>query len=479
MAMDETAPGYAEALAFLSDRIDFERIHTPTLYMPEFKLQRTRLLLERLGNPQEQFQIVHVAGTKGKGSTATMIGSVLAKCGYRTGLYTSPHLERIEERFIVDGQAVNTKQFVELVDRMRPIVSQLDCQEFRHGERQAPTYFELSTAMAFLHFAQTAVDVAVVEVGLGGRLDSTNVCRPLVSVITSIGLDHTQQLGDTLEEIAFEKAGIIKPGVPTISGVTQGGPRHVILDICRERSSNLYQVDRDFHWQAQNERMTYTSTRDGDFGLVQDVEVGLIGRHQLANAAVAIATLSELASQSWSIPVEAVRAGLRDVRCPGRVEVMCREPLVILDTAHNVPSTQALAATLEEGFIADRKVLIFAASRDKDAPGMLQSLIPWFDEVILTEYVSARRALPAEQLAEIAAGLGYAKCLTCKSPEASWHHAWSNLGPGDLVCVSGSFFLAGELRRVMENSLAARPRLMMRGEATPAASQLPKVDVSV
>ena len=259
---------YSAALEFLLSRIDYERSATVPYNRREFHLERMHELLDRLGNPHKSLKVVHIAGTKGKGSTAAMIAAILSAAGYRTGLYTSPHLDRIEERLAIDGCPCSPEQFVELLERVRPVVEAMDGAGLRVGfspresvqgawaEAHAtpegdgallgPTYFEITTAMAFLHFAEQAVDMAVVEVGLGGRLDSTNVVRPLVSVITSISFDHMKQLGATLDAIAREKAGIIKPGVPVVSSVLGDEPRWAIEEVARRCGSTISQLGVDF-----------------------------------------------------------------------------------------------------------------------------------------------------------------------------------------------------------------------------------------
>ncbi|MGH7136768.1 MAG: bifunctional folylpolyglutamate synthase/dihydrofolate synthase, partial [Pirellulales bacterium] len=237
-------PSYQAALSFLYGRIDYERTAMP-YGQGELRLDRMRELLRRLGDPQDRLPIVHVAGTKGKGSTSAMIAAGLSAAGHSTGLYTSPHLERLEERFLVDGQPCGEEELADLTDRLRPIVAEMD-REARVADEIGPTYFELTTAVALLHFVKRGVGAAVLEVGLGGRLDSTNVCLPRVAVITSISFDHMKQLGNTLEAIAREKAGIVKPAVPLVSGVVAEEPRREIAKICRQRGAPLVQLGRDF-----------------------------------------------------------------------------------------------------------------------------------------------------------------------------------------------------------------------------------------
>ena len=337
---------YQWAVEFLDKRVDFERFQTMPGPGRELKLDRMRALLDRLGNPQDKLRIVHVAGTKGKGSTSAMIAAVLQAAGYRTGLFTSPHLEKIEERIAIDGQPCTADQFAELAAAVRPAVEALDQEAEAAGSGEhGPTYFEIITAMALLCFVRHRVQAAVLEVGLGGRLDSTNVCRPLVSVITSISFDHVQQLGHTLEAIAREKAGIIKPGVPVISGVTAEEPRTVIRRIARESNCRLAELDEDFRFEYQPPQhlegqaalgsvmFWEVSANKASLPLVEgrgegcDLPLALLGRHQAANAAIALATIHELIRQGWNISEQAICQGFLTVRWPAPSRLSPGNPL--------------------------------------------------------------------------------------------------------------------------------------------------------
>jgi dihydrofolate synthase/folylpolyglutamate synthase len=292
------------------------------------------------------------------------------------------------------------------------------------GDRYpAPTFFEIGTALGFLHFCRRRCDVAVIEVGLGGRFDSTNVCRPLVSVVTNVGFDHTAQLGNTLEAIAFQKAGIVKRRVPVVSGVTQPGPREVVQREAARLGAPLTEPD----------------VRAG-----VPFRLNLLGAHQRANAAVAVAVVERLRDTGMSLPEAAVAAGLANVDWPARVEQLGVRPVVILDTAHNVPSAEALVATLREAFpLARRKRVVFAVSSDKQYPEILRVLGSYFGHFHLCRYGNNPRAVPPEKLAaELPPGVA---AVHASSREA-WDAARAAAGPDDLVCVTGSVFLAGELR---------------------------------
>ena len=442
-----------EALRYLYGRIDYERTLTIPYHQQRLKLDRMRRLLDRLDNPHLDRPVVHIAGTKGKGSTAAMIAAILSAAGYTIGSFTSPHLQRLEERFAIDAMPCGEDDFVALVDRLRPEVEAID----RQTDGDGPTYFEITTAMAMLYFSQRGVDAALMEVGLGGRLDATNVCQPVLSVITSISFDHEKQLGSTLASIAREKAGIIKPGVPVVSGVREDEPRAEIARVCREHGSRLIQrgVDFDSRYLAPKEVESSAATGRVTFSLIgrddAEYDLGLLGRHQGANAAVALATIQQLRTQEWRIPDEAIRQGLATVRCPARVEVLTRRPTVIVDAAHNVASVEALWNVLAESFSARRRGMVFASTQDKNLAGMLKVLLPHFDRVIFTQYTNNPRAVPAEELAALAERLQVElpRCATwsvCDDVATACDDLCGWAGPDDLICATGSFFTAAEVR---------------------------------
>ena len=386
--VDNLLARHQAAVRYLFGRINYERVLSIPYHDRGFKLDRMQELLDRMGNPDRAMRIVHVAGTKGKGSTSTIIGSILGAAGQHVGLFTSPHLERIEERLAVDGTHCSGEEFVDLVDTLAPLIEAMDRERpFIDDQPDGPTYFEITTAMALLHFARRGVHTAVLEVGLGGRLDSTNVCQPNVSVITSISLDHVKQLGGTLESIAREKAGIVKAGVPLVSGVTASGPREVIREICRDRGSRLIELETDFDVDyrpplnldrdASCGEIDFQDGSGGELYRLEGASLGLLGRHQARNAAVALAVIGELRRQGWQIPDEAIRTGLANARCPARVEVLSRRPTVVVDAAHNRASIEALVTTLEESFSPRRRILVFATTQEKDISGMLRRRTPF------------------------------------------------------------------------------------------------------
>jgi dihydrofolate synthase/folylpolyglutamate synthase len=463
-------------------RINYERTAVVPYNRRQLKLDRMRQLLTRLGQPDAGMKIVHVAGTKGKGSTSAMIAAILTAAGYRTGVFSSPHLERIEERLAVDGQASTAEEFVNLVSRMLPVVRAMDeeaaCENDSDG---GPTYFEITTAMALVHFVERQVDAAVLEVGLGGRLDSTNVCLPAVSVITSISFDHTKQLGNSLAAIASEKAGIMKPGVPVVSGVVDPEPKAVIANVAREHGCRLIQLESDFKFRylapGQRRQGEGETRRQGDSaallslspgllvplsgsidfqGMIagatyqlNDVHLAMRGSHQAANAAVALATIAELRHQGWCISTEAMRLGLGRATLPGRVEVFPGEPEVVLDAAHNPASARALVEALGEMPAASRRTLVLSVSHDKDVRAIVAALAPHFDRFVVTQYQENPRAVSARQLAEtIRQVLGQSDhgITICATPSEAWNHVLRTAIRSERVCITGSFYLAAEMR---------------------------------
>jgi dihydrofolate synthase/folylpolyglutamate synthase len=432
---------YDEAVAFWFGRINYEvRSATPQ----DLKLERMRALLRLLGNPHDRLRIVHITGTKGKGSTAAMIAAILRSAGYRVGLFTSPHLVRVEERIVVDGSPIAP---AELATRMAEVAAAV--RELDAGPGPPPTFFEISTALGYLHFACRRVDVAVVEVGLGGRFDSTNVCRPLAAVVTSIGLDHTAQLGTTLEAIAYQKAGIIKPRVPVVSGVAHPGARAVIERVAAEQDAPVWAVGREFWYGytpgtiAVRSRARIGTPQTGEI----EYELGLLGEHQAANAAVAVAVVQVLRGLGLSVPEGAVGRGLRDVRWPARVEVVSMQPLVVLDSAHNEPSIEALVRTLTASIEAPgRKSVIFAVSSDKPYPEMLSVLAGYFDHFLLTRYGNNPRCVAPERLLEMLTAVAPSRSAAVYPTSAeAWLAVRATAAGDDLICITGSVFLAGEL----------------------------------
>ncbi len=448
---------------FVDSRINFERLPVERYGLQDFQLGRMRELLARLGDPQQSLPAVHIAGTKGKGSTAAMTAAILSAAGHRVGLFTSPHLNSLGERMTIDGRQPTEDQLRDLLDVVPPVVREMDTL----GPAMRPTFFECITAMAWVHFSRQRVDVVVLEVGLGGRLDATNVCSPLVTVITSISRDHERLLGNTLGQIAAEKAGIIKPRVPVLSGVTQAEPRDVVREAATRNDAPLFELDRDLRWsiaQPPSRSSADSRRQEPDVPLPpaiqpsvievetpwsqRTVRVPLPGRHQARNAVLALSACDLLASSNLSFSNDAVERGWEQLQWPLRIEVLRHRPLVIVDAAHNDDSIDCLIETLGS-LPCHRRRLVFGTSKDKDTAGLLSRLNGHFDEVILTQYIGNPRSVPVDGLREIAARTLTTPHRTAATPFQAWQLASDGADDNDLICATGSFFLAAEMRDVI------------------------------
>jgi len=405
-------------------------------------LENVATLCAALGNPQNRFLSIHVAGTNGKGSVSAMLAGIMQEQGFRTGLYTSPHLARVEERICVDGEAIPPGRFRDLLERLKATIDGLMA-----GDRLAyhPTYFEVMTALAFLRFAERKVDIAVLEVGMGGRFDATNVIRPLVSVITTIAKDHEKHLGSSLKKIAFEKAGIIKPGVPVVCGVRSGDAHREIRRAARERGAPIVEVfGRGRMLEARPIAGGYRFIYQGGLGRYV-FSPALAGRHQGANAAVAIAT-AEVASRIWKpLDKAKITKAVRETRWEGRMETVHRRPLVLLDGAHNVEGAEALASHIRE-VIGQPVVLVFAAMRDKDIRSLTRILFPVCGAVVLTRVPYKRSAAP-EDLAAAAPPFDGGVLLEPDTRKAVRLALAESHGRTPVV-IAGSLFLIGEVKRL-------------------------------
>ena len=437
-------------LGNLFGRINFER---QTKVAPKsFDLGKMQGLVDRLGSPERKYPVIHVAGTKGKGSVCTMLGTILSEAGLRTGVYTSPHLETFHQRMRVDGQLITDDQMLAVFERFEPIVADYD-RWLASQNRRPVTFFEYTTAMAMQFFADQQCDAVVLETGLGGRLDSTNVCHPELCIVTNISLDHTKQLGNRLEKIAFEKAGIIKPNVPVINGVAGSPCQAVIEDVASERNSPLWQRNRDFSIRQHDDGIHFDFsmvTPEGDV-CIRDLRLGMLGSHQFDNAALVIAALAELRQKGWKVDDEAIRAGLLKSRLAGRLEKVSSEPTVILDMAHNPASVSALSDYLSNSSLpfqqASKRTLIFATTKDKDCEKMLTSLLPLFDQIVFTRYQNNPRSMPVDDLVAASDRLGFSDNVSViPTPMEAWSQVFSQKNGEDFICIAGSAFLLAELR---------------------------------
>ena len=409
-------------------------------------LSRTTALLGALGNPHTSFQVFHIAGTNGKGSTAAILASILGRQGYRVGLYTSPHLVNFTERIRIGESQIPEDRLLGLTATIRRIA------ESRLPED--PTFFEAATAIAFTYFAEAGVQYGVIEVGLGGRFDATNVVSPHVSVITTIGLDHQQYLGNTLEEISREKAGVIKPGAPVIIGRLAQGPNSVMRAAAVDRRAPAFFLGTDF--DIFGETPAWFSYQ-GLWRTYESLTCALDGRHQLDNAGCALAALEAARERGTVVTDDAIRDGLRTVRWPGRLEVVGRAPDIVLDGAHNPEAAEALAAHLikqraSRASSTGRLIIVIGMMKDKDHRAVLAHLaaVPGLSRIILTRAAHPRAAAP-EDLVDHAMNLGLAVQVAATVQEAL-ADARSIAGPADTICVTGSLLVVGETKALLDGS---------------------------
>ena len=405
-------------------------------------LERISYLLKALGDPHERFRAIHITGTNGKGSTTAMAASILRAAGFKVGMYTSPHLSSFTERIIVDDDRIPVKEVVRLVEEIRPIAEEMEGKpELGH-----PTFFEVTTAIGFEYFAEQGVDLAVVEVGMGGKLDATNVVHSLVSVITNVSLEHTEVLGKTVLEIAEKKAGIIKEGAPLITAAEQPEVLKLFEKICRERGSEMFIVGRDIRYRRLRHSLEgQWFNLEGLRGVYENLHIRLLGRHQLRNASCAVGAVEALSLHDIEIPEKAIREGLSKARWPGRLEVVQRRPLVVLDCAKDPKAAENLSKVIQEEFDYNRLIIVVSISSDKDIPSMIDSLSRVGDYFIVTRHgVMGRAADPAviagelkrnSKPYEIVEGVGEAV-----------ERALEMAGERDMILITGSVFTVGEAR---------------------------------
>lgn len=423
-------------------------------------LERVQALLSGLYNPERAFRVVHVAGSNGKGSTASFVAAGLQQSGLRTGLYTSPHLVSYNERIRVDGSPVANARLRDYVDRLKPVVERIE------HDLGSPTEFDVGTAMAFLHFATEKVDAAVIETGLGGRWDSTNIVDPALSIITPITVDHTEILGTSVAEIAGEKAGIIKRGAPVVLSPQPESARAVLVEHAKKQAAPLFAVSVAGD-QASGEQNTFLYepldwSSDGgkvsvtcENGNASIYEVGMLGSHQLQNAAVAASALHVLRDIGWPITYEAVHRALRTTQVAGRLEVLQRDPVLLLDGAHNELGAEQLSIALQHLYAKRPITLVCGMSKDKAAERILRPLIPYTERVITTQASASRLgSWSAEDLSAMVSAMQHTSVAAVPKVMDALEMAKQHTSPEGVVCVMGSLYLVGEVRALLVGSEA-------------------------
>jgi dihydrofolate synthase/folylpolyglutamate synthase len=440
---DRAFDNYKEAIAYLFDRTDYEKEEHVRYNVTTFSLDRMERLLSLVGDPHKKIKTAHIAGTKGKGSTATMLAKMLEANDMTVGLYTSPHLVHLHERIVVNSQMISEAEMLGLLNRIYAPVEKL-------SKTDPPTFFEIMTTLAFLYFADRKVDIGVIETGMGGRLDSTNVILPEVVGITSLSIDHKLQLGDTLDRIAMEKAGVFKKGVPAVT-VEQ---EPIAMNVLRAQATaikaplSVTGSDIDFSCRFETSREHGPHTRiclTTPTSRFEHLRVPLHGRHQAINCGLALAMLDKLKGAGYHIDNDKAAAGLGEVKLAGRMEMICEDPRIMIDGAHNAASIRALIHAIGQNIPYDSMVVIFGCNNDKDIKGMMGELQYGADKVIFTRSNSVK-AMPPQDLADAYTELCGKMCQTASCLGEALRLARSAIGREDLICITGSFYLIGQAK---------------------------------
>jgi dihydrofolate synthase / folylpolyglutamate synthase len=462
LTRSEVSPNssYGKALKFLATLSDYEHRRI-VRYTPEnFNLDRMRQLLKRLGDPHGKFRTVHVAGTKGKGSTCTMIAAMVQANGYKTGLYTSPHLNDIRERIQINGEMISREDFARIARQIEPLVARI---------KPTPTYFDVLTAICFQYFAEQKVELGVIETGLGGRLDSTNVITPEVTAVTSISFDHMAQLGTTLEKIAGEKAGIFKPGIPAVTCVQSSEGIEAVLKEQADKIGCTFDVcgkSIEFSYRFESSRLAgphFRLSLTTPHSKFEHLAVPMVGEHQAVNCGVALTVIDKLKARGIALSDARCVEGLAKAYIPGRLELVSTTPRIIVDGAHNAASIDSLIKSIGQHIPYDSMVLIFACCSDKDVRGMLEKIASGADKVIFTRLNNIRTAQPEDLAARYNEMFGK-MCQVAPTLEAALVIAKRAVSKEDLICITGSFYLVAEAKRLY-------PKQIMTPIST-AASQM-------
>ncbi len=429
---------YTQAEKYLSSFINYEHVPGITYASEEYSLQHIEILLHRMGDPHLNSKTVHIAGSKGKGSTAAMTSQVLTRAGYKTGLYTSPHLHNIRERIQIDGNQISKRNFISLISELKQFLDEAQ-PDNTCGQL---TYFEALTVLAFSYFSKMGAEFQVLEVGLGGRLDATNVAKPELCIITPIGLEHTQILGNTLSKIAYEKAGIIKPGTFVVVSPQTPEVLKVIREVCHQRQAKLIEVNKVATWHKVSHDL-YRQTiiiqsETNDYHL----QLPLLGNYQLENAATALIALETLTHLGFAISVNDIKKGFASVNWPGRFQILKQAPTVVVDGAHNIESIKRLIESLRMYIDYNRVFIIIGISSDKDISGIAKELAPLLPEILVTRATHPRAAYTSI-IASAFENYGITPKVTSSVTEAL-QEALSIASKEDLICITGSLFVVAE-----------------------------------
>ena len=417
--MANTNASYQEALEYL---------YTLQKFGIKFGLSKTSNLLKSLSNPQNGQKYIHIAGTNGKGSVAAICASIFIEAGLRVGVYSSPHLVRFTERFRINNNEITQEKVIALIDELKNVID----------KSEPPTFFEAATAMAIAYFAREKTDIAIMETGMGGRLDATNVISPILCVITNISMEHQFYLGSRLSDIAGEKGGIIKNGVDVITGAAQPGVLNVFKSICEKKRAPLLQVGKDIRYRLTDSGFHYYGIKHR----LNRLELGLKGHFQGRNAAIALAVVEVLKEKGVEISNNDIREGLKNVSWPGRMHVLGRRPDILLDGAHNPAAIRVLSASIKTDFKYKRLILVLGVMEDKEIGQILKGIVPLSDYVIYTRPVYPRAADPEDLMAEAAFLKKPGEAIHCLTDALD--RAMEIAGPKDLIVVCGSLFTVGE-----------------------------------
>ena len=445
---------YDEAIAYIKNTAKFGS---------KYGLERTEKILELLGNPHKKLKCIHIAGTNGKGSTTAMVTNILVQAGYKVGSYISPFIEEFEERIQINNVNISKEDLSHIITEVSSAVDKV--VELGYSN---PTEFEIITCAGFLYFYKNNIDFAVVEVGMGGRLDSTNVIIPILSIITSISLDHTKILGDTIDKIAYEKAGIIKSGIPVVMYPQQKQSEEVIERICIEKNSNLIKVSKQSSIYLGKENLQQVAITSMEGTVYNDIltqkmkvqtlnndyiiDLALLGKHQLLNCSVAVHAIEELIVQGATINKDNILKGLETVKWPARLEVMNKKPLVVIDGAHNIDGIINLTESIDMYFNYNKIILILGILADKQVEEMIKTIVPKVSRVI-TVTPNSERAELSKQL-KVQVEKYSTNCESIENYDEAYKKALSYCHEEDLLLVCGSLYMVGDMRKIIRENIA-------------------------